>query len=87
MRANDILPDEQSTLNLDGVTIRKGSVGAFLVNARLWLDPATPEPQRREAERDLAELLPALEAPGLFDILQVRQPSLRQWLDDQREGR
>ncbi|GAA5120081.1 hypothetical protein [Alloalcanivorax gelatiniphagus] len=80
MRANDILPDQQNSLEIDGTVIRKGSVGAFLANARLWLDPETEIDQRQRAERHLSELLPALRALGLFEFLEVRDPALRAWL-------
>tara|TARA_Y100001001_G_scaffold88978_1_gene87060 strand:- start:151 stop:534 length:384 start_codon:yes stop_codon:yes gene_type:complete len=81
MRANDILPDQQNSLKRNGTVIRKGSVGAFLANARLWLEPDTEPDQRRRAEHDLRELLPALRALGLFELLEVRDPALRAWLD------
>lgn len=86
MRANEILPDEHNTLSIDGITVRKGSVGAFLATARQWLNPATPDHQRQRAQQDLRELLPALDALGLFEILEVRDPALRQWLDEHREA-
>lgn len=80
MRANDILSDDQDSLELHGTVIRKGSVGAFLANARLWLNPATELDARQRAERHLRELLPALRALGLFDVVEVRDPALRAWL-------
>ncbi len=80
MRANDILTEQQNTLERNGTLIRKGSVGAFLANARLWLNPDTGADRRRQVERHLRELLPALEALGLFELLEVRDPALRAWL-------
>ena len=81
MKAQDVLPDDQNVGSFQGVAVRKGTVGAFLANARVWSDAnATPQ-AREDAARDLQDALPALRALGLFDVLQVRDPSLRQWLD------
>lgn len=78
MRAEDLLPDEQNQGQFSGVTVRKGTVGAFLLNARAWLDPASSARQQAEAERDIVDALPALHALGLFDLLQVRDAKLRE---------
>jgi hypothetical protein len=77
MKAQDILPDHVNQADLDGVTIRKGTVGAFLVNARTWMDPATSAPHREEAQRDIVDALPALRALGLFEVLDIRDAALR----------
>ncbi len=57
--------------------MRKGSVGAFLVNAQLLQDPNATTEARQAAERDLVSLLPVLEALGLFDVFELRSPTLR----------
>ena len=77
MRAEDVLPDQQNQGQFNGVTVRKGTVGAFLVNAKVWLDESSSIAERSTAERDIADALPALHALGLFDILQVRDAALR----------
>jgi hypothetical protein len=77
MRAEDLLPDDVNQGQFNGVTVRKGSVGAFLVNARVLTDPAASAESRATAERDILEALPALRAIGLFDVLQVRDERLR----------
>ncbi|MCM2567866.1 hypothetical protein [Janthinobacterium kumbetense] len=78
MRAEDVLPDQQNEGQFNGVTVRKGTVGAFLANARLWLDEASSDAERSSAERDIRDALPALHALGLFDIVQVRDAALRE---------
>lgn len=77
MRAEDVLPDQQNQGQFNGVTVRKGTVGAFLANARLWLDEASSVDDKAIAERDIVDALPALHALGLFDIVQVRDLALR----------
>ena len=75
MRAEELLPDDVNQGEINGVTVRKGSVGAFLANARTLTDPAAEA--RAIAEHDLAALLPALRALGLFEVLQIRDERLR----------
>ncbi|WP_334030364.1 hypothetical protein [Burkholderia orbicola] len=81
MRAEQMLPDHANQVDADGTTIRKGTVGAFLVNARVLTDPNAAPAERARAEADAIDALPALRALGLFDVLEVRDPALRAWLD------
>ncbi|MCA7991339.1 hypothetical protein LGM63_11885 [Burkholderia cepacia] len=81
MRAEQMLPDQTDRITLGDTTIRKGTVGAFLVNARVLTDPNTAPAHRARAEADAIDALPALRALGLFDVLEVRDPALRAWLD------
>ncbi len=81
MKAQDILPDDAHQRELEGVTVRKGTVGAFLVNARTWCDANSSARQREAARRDIVEALPALRALGLFQVLSIRDPVLRELVD------
>jgi hypothetical protein len=83
MRADHLLPDDVSQINHRGATIRKGTVGAFLINARVWLDSGADESARVNAAADIIEALPALRALGLFDLLEIRDAGLRAWIDAQ----
>jgi hypothetical protein len=77
MQAKDVLPDGTDQSEFNGVTVRKGTVGAFLANARVLTDPAASPDARSAAERDIIEAVPALRALGLFDILSVRDDRVR----------
>lgn len=66
MQPQDILPDQQNEVQVNGLTVRKGSVGAFLASVRHWQDPASSAATRATAEVDLRALLPGLHALGLF---------------------
>jgi hypothetical protein len=81
MRAEDILPDQQNQAELSGVVVRKGTVGAFLANAKVWCEAGTDVAQRHAAERDLLDALPALRALGLFDVLSIRDAALRRLIE------
>lgn len=81
MRAEDLLPDHLNQTDIDGVAVRKGTVGAFLANARVLQDAAASDAARADAQRDIADALPALRALGLFDVLEIRDAALRAFVD------
>lgn len=81
MRATELLPDNLDQGDFKGVAVRKGTVGAFIVNARTLAAPSITAQARAEAERDIIEALPALRALGLFDVLEVRNEALRAFVD------
>jgi hypothetical protein len=55
----------------------------FVVNAQLMLDPATPEPVRREAEPRLLAVLPTLQALGVFELFAIRDAALATMVRDE----
>jgi hypothetical protein len=81
MRAADILPDHLNEATLNGITVRKGTVGAFLANARVWIDPLTTANERAAAENDIVDAVPALRALGVFDVLEIGDAGLRALVD------
>jgi hypothetical protein len=58
----------------------------FVGYAQQMLDPATPEPRRRQLEPGLQALLPTLQALGVFELFELRDPALRAWLADELAG-
>ena len=86
MRPEEILPDDVNRGEIDGVSIRKGAVGAFLANARILDDPAASPQDRDTAERDLVALLPAMRALGLFDVFAIRDEKLRALVEQHLSG-
>lgn len=80
MKAEEILPDNRDQMIRNGVIVRKGTVGAILVNARTWSEAAAGSPQRVAVEADIAEALPALRTSGLFEVLSVSDPALAAWI-------
>lgn len=81
MRAQDVLPDKIDEVHINGTTVRKGSVGAFLVNAVALDDPALEGPAREAVLSDIEAALPALRALGLFSVLEIRNPQLRAFVE------
>ena len=83
MRAEQILPDHSDHIDVRGTTIRKGTVAAFLANAMAWSAADTSKAARAQAASDIIDALPALRAAGLFDVLEIRDATLRAWIDTQ----
>ncbi|AIO99857.1 hypothetical protein ACUTFY_24120 [Burkholderia pseudomallei] len=81
MKAEAVLPDHVNRVEIDGVSIRKGTVAAFLASARVWTDEQAAAHAREEAERDLLDTLPSLRVLGLFDVLEIRDARLRAFVD------
>ncbi|WP_273742520.1 hypothetical protein [Burkholderia mallei] len=81
MKAEAVLPDHVNRVEIDGVSIRKGTVAAFLASARVWTDAQAAAHAREEAERDLFDTLPSLRVLGLFDVLEIRDARLRAFVD------
>jgi hypothetical protein len=81
MKAQDVLPDHLNQGDFGGVAVRKGTVGAFLVNARIWTDRNASAQNRAEARRNIVDALPALRALGIFDVMDIRDAALRALID------
>ena len=81
MRAEDVLPHATDSVEIDGITVRKGSVGAFLANAAVLRDPAAAAQARTEALHHIEEALPALRALGLFEVFDIRDAELRSFVE------
>lgn len=81
MKAQDMLPDDQDQVQVGGTRVRKGSVGAFLANARTLADASRSEAEHAAARADLLALVPPLRALGLFEVLRPRDPALQALID------
>jgi hypothetical protein len=86
MRAHDFLPDDINSMHTKGVHFRKGTVGAFLVNARVWLSADADGEAKSTAELDILGALPALQALGLFDLMTINDMRLRRLVDKHIEA-
>ncbi len=62
--------------------LRKGSVAAFIANAKLLEAADTPEDVRRDAEADLRQLVPVLVDVGASEVFELRPPRIRAPVDE-----
>lgn len=77
MRADEALPDDMNHASFNGVSVRKGTVAAFIASARVFVDPSTPEADRARARQDILDAAPALHALGLLDVMAVKDERVR----------
>ncbi|MCH8622430.1 hypothetical protein [Undibacterium sp. TS12] len=76
MKAEDILPDHINTTTINGLTIRKGTVAAFVANAKTYLNKDSTEDDKKRAELLMLEALPALQALSIFEVFTIADQGL-----------
>lgn len=80
VRPEDVLSDSQNTTVVDGMTVRKGSVAAFLRNIEILEDKNASKDQRIGANKMLKELAPSIVAVGLHKHAQFKNPQVEKLL-------
>jgi hypothetical protein len=82
VKPEDVLADAEDFVTLNGVTVRKGSIAAFLKNIDLLEDSDSSELQKAAALDALRALAPAMIASGLTKHATFRNKSVHDILDD-----
>jgi len=72
VRPEDVLSDADNSTTVDGVSVRKGTVAAFIANAKLLETTPESDPRRAAIESELRNLAPAVCAVGLLDVFTPR---------------
>ncbi|MBL1100271.1 hypothetical protein [Streptomyces coffeae] len=82
VRPEDVLPAGADTTAINGQTVRKGSVAAFVANA-IQLDGLTEgTPEYTTLITQMQELAPVLRTIGLLDVFEPRSPEVRRIFAD-----
>lgn len=76
IRPEDVLSDSDNSTTVDGVTVRKGTIAAFIANAKLLETIAQSDPRHAAIERELRKLAPAVRAIGILDVFTPRTPRI-----------
>jgi hypothetical protein len=71
-----LMPDDQNFAELNGLTIRKGTMGAFLANLRILSGMPSDAPGREAILEQLREGIPTMRENGLFELFTFRSPEL-----------
>lgn len=78
MKPSAILPDNINNVEINGQTLRKGSVAAFLANVNIIENSSDTTGQAyTEALKDMLELVPALDLLGVFKHLALRSENIK----------
>jgi hypothetical protein len=73
VRPEDVLADEVNSATLNGTEVRKGSIAAFIVNAKILESSLAPtDLVYSEVEAQLRALVPAVRAVGVLDVFAPR---------------
>lgn len=78
MRPEDMLEDEQDARIINGIQIRKGTLGAFIANARKLDAYPVYSTERAEILGQLRAFAPAVRALGLLEVFEPRSEVLQQ---------
>ena len=76
IRPEDVLADGVEVTTVDGLDVRKGTVAAFVANAKKLALLGPDDVGREPLERQLRALAPALRAVGLLDVFAPRSADI-----------
>jgi hypothetical protein len=71
-----LMPDDQNFAELNGITVRKGTMGAFLANLRILSGMSPDAPGRQAIIDQLRQGIPTMRENGLFELFTFRSPEL-----------
>ncbi|MFI9380500.1 hypothetical protein [Kutzneria sp. NPDC052558] len=77
VKPEDVLADGQEYAEFGGVSVRKGSVAAFVGNVQALAEVEPGSAQWTEIVDQMRELKPALERIGVLGVFEIRDPEVR----------
>jgi len=60
LKPEDILPDDINSTEINGIKVRKGTIGAALANAKILSSKTSTEIEKSNAKEIIKELAPAM---------------------------
>jgi len=78
IRPEDILPDGVDSTSINGITVRKASMAAFLANIEILENANVTEKQKQDALNTMKELAVSLKAIGLHKHVTFNNPMVEQ---------
>lgn len=72
----DVLADGEEGARFGDEYVRKGTIAAFIVNAKVLESAPEGSPEYEGAAAQLRALKSALAAVGLFDVVTIRDPAV-----------
>jgi hypothetical protein len=75
-RPEDLLPDDQSSAEINGTVVRKGTVAAFLANVRMLNALPPGSPAREPIIEQLRASAQVLREIGLLEVFELRSREL-----------
>lgn len=81
IRPEDVLPEGDNTASVGDVPVRKGTIAAFVSNAKALENLPEGRPEYDAVVAQLRALAPGLRAVGLLDVFTPRSPTIAALLD------
>ncbi len=85
--AADVLADGVETAVFEGREVRKGTVAAFVANARALERAVEGSPESRRLEEQLRRAVPDLRSIGVLEVFAPRTPRLAAVMDGGERAR
>jgi hypothetical protein len=82
IRPEDVLPDNKDTIEIDGQTLRKGTIAAALKNVEVLESKDTSRAEKQSALKTIKELAPSLVLLGLHKHLTWKNPEIQKIIED-----
>ena len=82
IKPEDILPDEESVKIIDGVKVRKGTIGAALANAKILASATSTAIEKEAVLSIINELAPALVVLGVWEHIQWKNPEIQKIVEE-----
>lgn len=81
VRPEDVLPEDENYTLLDGIRVRKGTIGAALKNASVLTSSLTSQTEKEAAQAIIIELAPALVVLGMCEHVVWKNPTIQQIIE------
>lgn len=82
VRPEDVLPAGVDSAVINGTSVRKGSIMAFVTNVKALDGLTAGTPDHDAVIRQIRQLAPAVRAIGMLDVFAPRSPELARLLDE-----
>lgn len=82
IKPEDIMPDNVNSIEVNGVRVRKATVGAVLANAKILESVATSAAEKSNALASIKELAPSLVALEMHKHVTWNNPEIQRIVEE-----
>ena len=77
IKPSDLIPDGDDSALINGVNVRKGSIGATAANIAVLEDPQASQADKDAAMAIIKDLVPSLKALGMHECMVWKNPEVQ----------
>lgn len=82
IKPEDILPDHVNSFEVNGVTVRKATVGAVIANANILASSHASMDEKQKAKESIQALIPSLVAIGMHEHVVWKNPDIQKMINN-----